>query len=176
MTWLWHIVAVPCTLVLVVLAGARFGVPGMSSEFAQLVCMLVPLLAMVLICMRVPSALPSIAIFVFGVLLDLSSQEPLGYWPLIFLIATALAKLYQAGGQFELIRRLAWLVVVAGGVLCSFVIIDSIYFLRMPDTGSFLNAVAVFLIAGWVLELIFAVLGMIRVHVPESMRLVRGET
>ena len=176
MTWLWHILTVPLCFGLVVLAGAQFGAPGLSTEMGQLICLLVPLLVMVLVCMRVPSALPSIAVFLFGVVLDLSSQEPFGYWPLILLIGTALAKLHPEGTREHLFLRLGWLVVVSGGLLCSFVIIESLYFLRPPAIGLFLSAMAVFLITGWVIELVLALGRMIRLQAPEGSRLVRGDS
>ena len=177
MSWFWQSLAVPCIFVLVLLAGARFGVPsGSQSEFGQLVCMLIPLLAMVLVCFRMPSALPSIAVFLFGIVMGLASQEPFGYWPLVLLVGTALAKLHPQETNKKLLLRLVWLAVVAAGLLCSFVIIESLYFLSMPEFGSFLGAIGVFLVTGWGLEMGISLLGMVRLQVSDSSRLVRGES
>ncbi|MEM8972373.1 MAG: hypothetical protein AAGD43_09975 [Pseudomonadota bacterium] len=176
MIWLWQALSVPLILVFVVLSSVQFGLPGLASEFGQLVCILMPLLGMTLICMRVPGALPSVAVFLFGLILDLSSQEPLGYWPLIFLIGTALAKLHPRGTGEQLSLRLAWLALVAVGLLCSFVIVESVYFLQMPEFGGFVGAMSIFLVLGWALELLFAVFGMVRLQVPENGKLERGET
>ena len=175
MTWLWHLLAVPSTLLLVVLAGAQFGAVEVSSEFFRLICFLVPLMVMVVICLRVPSALPSIAIFFFGLVLDLSSQEPLGYWPLVLLIGTALAKLHPTRTPDSLAIRLGWWMVVTAGLLCCFVIIESLYLVRLPEFGSFIGAMITFLAAGWAVELLLALMGLVRLQVPESSSLVRGE-
>lgn len=175
MSWLWQVLVVPCILFLVVVAGLRFGAPGVLSEFGQLVCMLLPLLAMVLVCFRVPDALPSLAVFGYGIALDLMAQEPLGYWPLILLVGTALAKLQPQQTRSRLVFRLMWLVVVAAGVLCSFVIIESLYLLSMPAFASFVSAVGVFVLLGWGFEILFALLGTVRFQVPDRGNLVRGE-
>ncbi|MEM6497500.1 MAG: hypothetical protein AAGB04_25125 [Pseudomonadota bacterium] len=175
MIWLWRALTVSFVLLLVVLSSVQFGLPMLSSEFGQLVCILMPLLGMSLICMRVPSAVPSVAVFAFGLILDLSSQEPLGYWPLMFLIGTALAKLHPRGTSEQLSIRLAWLAVVAAGMLCSFVIVESIYFLQMPEFGAFIGAMAIFLAIGWTLELLLALLAMVRLQMPENGKLERGE-
>ena len=175
MTWLWHLLAVPSTLLLVVLAGAQFGAVERSSEFLRLTCLLVPLMAMVLICLRMPSALPSVAIFLFGLVLDLSSEEPLGYWPLVLLVGTALAKLHPTNTPHSLGLRLGWRMVVTAGLLCCLVIIESLYLVRLPEFESFVGAMAVFLATGWVVELLLAVFGLVRLQVPESSNLVRGE-
>ena len=82
MIWLGRGLAAPCIFILILFAGARLGAPGTTSEPVQLLYMLLPLLAMVLVCLRLPSALPSIVVFLFGTVMDLISQEPLGYWPL----------------------------------------------------------------------------------------------
>ena len=175
MIWLGRGLAAPCIFILILFAGARLGAPATTSEPVQLLYMLLPLLAMVLVCLRMPSALPSIVVFLFGIVMDLISQEPLGYWPLVLLVGTALAKLHPQASRQRLILRLGWLVVVAGGVLLSFVVIESLYFLRMPAFDPFLLAMGVFVFAGWVLELCFALLGMVRLQVSETSHLVRGE-
>ena len=61
----------------------------------------------------------------------------------MLLVGTALAKLHPRASRQRLILRLGWLVVVAGGVLLSFVVIESLYFLRMPAFDPFLLALAV---------------------------------
>ena len=65
--------------------------------------------------------------------------------------------------------------VVTAGLLCCLVIIESLYLVRLPEFESFVGAMTVFLATGWVVELLLAVFGLVRLQVPESSNLVRGE-
>ena len=98
--------AVPITLPSAASARAQFGAVERSREFLRLTCLLVTLMVTVWICIRMPRALPFVAIFPFGLVLDHSSEEPLGYWSLVLFVTMALAKLHPTDTPHSLGLRL----------------------------------------------------------------------
>jgi rod shape-determining protein MreD len=143
---------------------------GLSAE-SRFFLPLLPAVAIHYWQVRRPEAVPVWLVFVLGILLDVSTGGPLGYWSLIYLIAFALAALASQwrdwGPAGRLIAFLISLALLAGIE----VMLASVYFAEWSDWAPRLRAYAAGVVAYLVMALIFRVFDSAR---DEARGFLRG--
>lgn len=115
--------------VLTVLAALPWGLPTEDRFFLPLL----PVIAIHYFALRRPEALPEWSVFLSGLLLDVFTHGPLGYWPLVYLATYTLGVLGRELGKSSQFVRIALFggSLVAVAVLCWAV--ASVYFLEFAD-------------------------------------------
>lgn len=123
---------------LTVLAALPWGLPTEDRFFLPLL----PVIAIHYFALRRPEALPEWSVFLSGLLLDVFTHGPLGYWPLVYLAAYTLGVLGRETGKSSQAVRIALfggsLVTVAA--LCWAV--ASVYFLEFADWRPYVRGAA----------------------------------
>lgn len=115
--------------VLTVLAALPWGLPTEERFFLPLL----PIVAIHYWALRRHQALPEWAVFLAGLLLDIFTHGPLGYWPLVYLAAYMLGVLQETAGRKSKILRL---VLFAGSIVLIAALgwaVASIYFFEIVD-------------------------------------------
>jgi len=157
MTRRW-LVSGAAVLALVLLAALPWGF-GASERF---VLPLLPLVAIYVFSVRPSDVLPASIVFAAGLLLDVLTLGPLGYWPLVYLVGHLSARLWAPAVQDGAILR--WL--GFGGTLAVVGIaawtLESIYFVRLADASAHAVAALIVLALYPVLALLLAPLHPVR--------------
>ncbi len=115
--------------VLTVLAGLPWGLPTEDRFFLPLL----PVVAIHFWALRRPERLPEWFVFLAGFLLDVVTHGPLGYWPLVYLMAYALGVLGAEAGRASVFARLALFAVSLVVVTVLSWAIASVYYLEPLD-------------------------------------------
>lgn len=137
-------------LVAVVVAAVPWVVPSQASFVLPLLL----IIAVFLLTLQRKRQLPSLSVFAAGVLMDVLTAGPLGYWAILFLLTHMLAVFYRArAGR----GRFAGLCLVfAGTAICAAAAgwaLASLYFVRMIDWQPMMIGgavtIALFPLAAW---------------------------
>ena len=146
---------VPTTLLVLLLtliAASPWGI-GAHTRF---LLPLLPLLAIVHLTLRRPEAMPAGLVFVGGLLLDVLTHGPLGYWPLVFLAGHLAALNLSQRARETLPRRTMWVAAVMAVVVLVEWLVSSVYFMQLaawqPITGAALAAIVAYPILALILD------------------------
>ena len=154
---------------LTVLAALPWGLPTQERFFLPML----PVVAIHYWALRKPGALPEWSVFLAGLLLDVFTHGPLGYWPLIYLFAYLLGVLGQtAGSKHQVIR----LILFAASLACVAALgwaVASIYFLEFADWRPYVRGAALSLAAATVIVPVLHLLDAPALR-REDTSLVRG--
>ena len=132
---------------LTVLAALPWGLPSQDRFFLPLL----PVIAIHYWALRRPDALPEWAVFLAGLLLDIFTHGPLGYWPVVYLATYILgAAAVEQGRKSRIVRLAAFFVSLTRVTVLSWVL-ASAYYLELSDwhpygRGALLAAASAFLI------------------------------
>ena len=124
-----YVVPILSIAVLTVIAALPWGLPTEERFFLPML----PVVAIHYWALRRPQAVPEWAIFMAGLLLDVFTHGPLGYWPLIYLAAYALGVLGQDSGRRGKLVRLANFAAALAAVAALGWAVASLYFLEFAD-------------------------------------------
>ena len=134
----------------VVVAAVPWALPSRASFILPLLLIII----VYVLTLQRRTVLPSLSAFAAGLLMDILTAGPLGYWAIIFLLTHTLAALYgrrDATPGFGML----WLVFAATAVVTSISgwVIASLYFVRVIDWQPMLIggavAVALFPLVAW---------------------------
>lgn len=114
---------------LTVLAALPWGLPTEDRFFLPML----PVVAIHYWALRRHQALPEWSVFLAGLLLDIFTHGPLGYWPLVYLGAYTLGVMQETAGRKSQLLRLALFAVSLALVAGSCWAIASIYFFELVD-------------------------------------------
>jgi rod shape-determining protein MreD len=128
MRLMWGVPTVSVVLALAI-ACAPFGAP----EGARFVMPLLPYMAAHVFMVRGAGAVPSPVLFLAGLVMDLATRGPLGFWPLVYLSAGLVARLMPATLSETAGGRLAVLLAVVGVLAAGQVGLASIYNFEWVD-------------------------------------------
>ena len=115
--------------VLTLLAALPWGLPTEDRFFLPLL----PVVAVHYWALRRPELLPEWFVFLAGLVLDVFTHGPLGYWPLVYLMAYALGVLGSEAGRASVYVRLGLFAVSLFVVTVLSWGIASVYYLEMLD-------------------------------------------
>lgn len=137
-------------LVAVVIAAVPWALPEAAS-------FILPLLLIILVfvlTIQNRQELPSLSVFAGGLIMDVLTAGPLGYWAAIFLLTYTLASLYRRSRVRREFRNL-W-IAFAGTAIAASVsgwVLASLYFVRLIDWQPMLiasaTAIALFPLVAW---------------------------
>ena len=134
----------------VVVAAVPWALPSRASFILPLLLIII----VYVLTLQRRTVLPSLSVFAAGLLMDILTAGPLGYWGIIFLLTHTLAALYgrrDATPGFGML----WLVFAAIAVVTSISgwVLASLYFVRVIDWQPMLIggavAVALFPLVAW---------------------------
>ena len=134
----------------VVVAAVPWALPSRASFILPLLLIII----VYVLTLQRRTVLPSLSVFAAGLLMDILTAGPLGYWAIIFLLTHTLAALYgrrDATPGFGML----WLVFAATAVVTSISgwVLASLYFVRVIDWQPMLIggavAVALFPLVAW---------------------------
>jgi rod shape-determining protein MreD len=134
----------------VVVAAVPWALPSRASFILPLLLIII----VYVLTLQRRMVLPSLSVFAAGLLMDILTAGPLGYWAIIFLLTHTLAALYgrrDATPGFGML----WLVFAATAVVTSISgwVLASLYFVRVIDWQPMLIggavAVALFPLVAW---------------------------
>ncbi len=134
----------------VVVAAVPWALPSRASFILPLLLIII----VYVLTLQRRMVLPSLSVFAGGLLMDILTAGPLGYWAIIFLLTHTLAALYgrrDATPGFGML----WLVFAATAVVTSISgwVLASLYFVRVIDWQPMLIggavAVALFPLVAW---------------------------
>lgn len=140
--------------VVLLLAVVVAAVPWVVPSQASFVLPLLLIIVVFLLTLQRKRQLPSLSVFAAGVLMDVLTAGPLGYWAILFLLTHMLAVFYRARvgrGQFAAL----WLVFAGTATIAAAAgwALASLYFVRIIDWQPMLIggavAVALFPFAAW---------------------------
>lgn len=110
------------------------------------VAMAVPLLPLLVIHaagLRAPRSVPSWLVFAGGLLVDLGTHGPLGYWPLIYLVGLMMAHLVpEAMAQRPGVRAALGVAAIVALAVLQFIVM-ALYRLAIPDIAAIALAAAI---------------------------------
>lgn len=115
--------------VLTVLAALPWGLPTEDRFFLPML----PVVAIHYWALRRHQALPEWSVFLAGLLLDVFTHGPLGYWPLIYLSAYTLGVLEETAGRKSQLLRLALFAASLALVAVFGWAIASLFFFEVAD-------------------------------------------
>jgi rod shape-determining protein MreD len=115
--------------VLTVLAALPWGLPTEDRFFLPML----PVVAIHYWALRRHQALPEWSVFLAGLLLDVFTHGPLGYWPLIYLSAYTLGVLQVTAGRKSQLLRLALFAASLAVVATLGWAIASLFFFEIAD-------------------------------------------
>ena len=124
-----YLVPLTSITVLTVIAALPWGLPTEERFFLPML----PVVAIHYWASRRPDAVPEWAIFIVGLLLDVFTHGPLGYWVLIYLTAYALGVLGQDIVRRGRLQRLASFLLTLALVAGVGWAVASAYFLELAD-------------------------------------------
>jgi rod shape-determining protein MreD len=119
--------------VLALLAALPWGLPPDDRFFLPLL----PVVAIHYWSLRHPGLVPEWYVFLAGLLLDVLTHGPLGYWPLVYLTAHMAAVLSAPLASRGVMMRLALFGFALIGVVATAWMIASVYFLERADIGPY---------------------------------------
>lgn len=142
-----YVVPFASVVILAVLAALPWGLPTEDRFFLPLL----PVVAIHYWALRRREALPEWSVFCAGLLLDVFTHGPLGYWALVYLAAFTFGVLGEAAGRKSQLLRLALFAVSLAVIAALAWAIASIYFFEFADwrpyaRGAGLAALAAILI------------------------------
>ncbi|MEQ1719057.1 MAG: hypothetical protein ABL907_24235 [Hyphomicrobium sp.] len=120
---------------LTVLAALPWGLPTEDRFFLPML----PVVAIHYWALRRPEFLPEWFVFLSGLLLDIFTHGPLGYWPLVYLAAYTLGIAGGEAGAKGIWMRLALFAVSLGVVAVAGWAVASVYFLEFADWGPYVR-------------------------------------
>jgi rod shape-determining protein MreD len=129
-------------------------VPWMLPAAASFILPLLLIILVFVLTLRRRRELPSISVFAAGLLMDILTAGPLGYWAIIFLITHTLADLHGKRGGSTGFGKL-WLIFAATAAIASLSgwALASLYFVRLIDWQPMLIggavAIALFPLVAW---------------------------
>ncbi|MBS0234646.1 MAG: rod shape-determining protein MreD [Proteobacteria bacterium] len=169
MRWLRAFLPVASVAILTVVAILPWGLP-VEDRF---VLPLLPIVAIMYWTLDRDAWLPEWAVFLAGLMLDVLTQGPLGYWALIYLVAyiaavfvshlrfeTALGRFGAFAGAIIGVTAFAWLAA-------------SVYFLKVLDWEPYIRSAAFALAAACLILGVRAIFGS-RNESDRAVRLTRG--
>lgn len=134
----------------VVVAAVPWALPSRASFILPLLLIII----VYVLTLRRHAVLPGLSVFTAGLLMDILTAGPLGYWAIIFLLTHTLASLFSKRAARPGFGML-WLVFAATAVAASLSgwALASLYFVRMIDWQPMLIggavAVALFPLVAW---------------------------
>ncbi len=144
--------AILVVLTLTLIAAAPWGI-GAHSRF---VLPLLPLLAIVHLAVRRPETMPAGLVFAAGLMLDVLTHGPLGYWPLVFLAGHLAALNLSQRSRETMPRRMVWVAAVLAVVVLVEWLVSSLYFMQpaawKPIAGAALIAVVAYPLLALILD------------------------
>lgn len=142
-------------LALTLVAAAPWGI-GAHTRF---LLPLLPLLAIVHMTIRSPDAMPAGLVFAGGLVLDVLTHGPLGYWALAFLAGHLAALNLSQQARETLPRRMLWTTAVLSVVVLVEWAVSSLYFMQLapwrPIAGAALAAALIYPLLALVLDGLF---------------------
>lgn len=145
---------------LTVLAALPWGLPTEDRFFLPML----PVVAIHYWALRRHQALPEWSVFLAGLLLDIFTHGPLGYWPLVYLAAYTLGVIGETAGRKSQMLRLG-LFAASLAIVATFCWgVASVYFFELADWRPYVRG-ALFALAGAVF--IVPVLHYLDAPVPE---------
>lgn len=123
--------------VLTVLAALPWGLPTEDRFFLPML----PAVAIHYWALRRHGALPEWSVFVAGLLLDIFTHGPLGYWPLVYLAAYTLGVVEATAGRKWQVLRLALFAASLALIAAFGWAVASIYFFELADWRPYVRGV-----------------------------------
>lgn len=138
------------------LAVLPWGLPFDTYPFARHLMPMLPYMVVHYWTARQPSAMPATLVFATGLLIDVMTRGPLGFWSLLYLFGCAIARLTRtlAGGGM-LVRWIGYAVVSAVLAMATWALASG-YYLRTIDPLPMLIAAGVTALAYPVVALLLA--------------------
>lgn len=131
-------------LMLTLVAAAPWGI----SAHTRFLLPLLPMLAIVHMTIRNPDAMPAGLVFAGGMMLDVLTHGPLGYWALVFLAGHLAALNLSQSARETLPRRMLWTTAVLSVVVLVEWLVSSLYFMQLapwrPIAGAALVAALIY--------------------------------
>lgn len=147
-----RIPAILLVLILTLVAAAPWGI-GAQTRFLM---PLLPLLTIVHLTLRRPETMPAGLVFAAGLLLDVLTHGPLGYWPLVFLAGHLAASSLSQRARETMPRRMLWVAAVMAVVVLVEWLISSLYFMQpaawQPIAGAAFAAVVAYPVLAFILD------------------------
>ena len=121
----------PSALILlaVAIAAAPLGLPTEASYILQVM----PYMLAHLFLTRSKGFVPSPVMFVAGLAMDIASDGPLGFWPLVYLFGVLLARQLPVGLMQTRLGRLSGLLLIVFALAAAQVALASLYQFRWID-------------------------------------------
>ncbi len=170
MSWLRTLAPVASVALLTIAAILPWGLP-VEDRF---VLPLLPIVAITYWTLDRDAWLPEWVVFLAGLMLDVLTQGPLGYWALVYLVTYVVAVFASRLRCETNVRKLA---IFAGVILAVTVfawLAASVYFLEMLDLAPYARGAASALLAACLVTLAFGVLGTAS-EPGRAVRLRRGD-
>ena len=145
-----------------------------SEEAGQYVMPLLPVVLVLVIGLRAPSAMPSWLAFGCGLVMDLLLQGPLGFWALIYLAALLAVRLVPIRQRQRALLRLVWISAICVGLAVLQWSVASAYLWAGVEVWPLAWAGVVVWLCTMAIELAAIVVASIELRVDETRRLVRG--
>lgn len=136
--------ALPATTLLLtaLLALLPWGLPFETYPFARHLVPMLPYMVVHYWTVRRPSAMPATLVFATGLLIDVMTRGPLGFWSLLYLFGCAIARLMRTvTGDGLLVRWISYAAVSAVLALATWALASG-YYLRTIDPVPLLVAAA----------------------------------
>jgi len=141
---------------LTVLAALPWGLPTEDRFFLPML----PVVAIHYWALRRHQALPEWSVFLAGLLLDVFTHGPLGYWPLIYLSAYTLGVLEETAGRKSPVLRLALFAASLALVAVLGWAIASLFFFEVADWRPYARGAGLAAIAAIVIVPLLHILDM----------------
>lgn len=123
--------------ILTVLAALPWGLPTEDRFFLPML----PVVAIHCWALRRHEALPEWSVFLAGLLLDIFTHGPLGYWPLVYLAAYTLGVVTATAGRKGQLLRLILFAVSLTLIAAFGWAVASIYFFELADWRPYVTGV-----------------------------------
>ena len=160
--------------VVTVLCGLRWGVTDGLGPAGQYAMPLLPIVPVLVISFRAPTAVPSWLVFVCGLVMDLLLQGPLGFWSLIYLVGLLAVRIVPSDHQRSWIMRLGWMTAICAALVALQWIAASSYLWAGVEVWPLVRAGGIVWLCTVAVEIVVAVVGRLEMRVDESIRLMRG--
>lgn len=136
-----HAVLPPLIVVLVaVLANLPWGLPMEAQPFLRHLLALLPAMAAIFFLGRRPGCVPASVLFLVGLLVDVATKGPIGFWPLVYLLSGAAAAAYAQRARGGALQRFAFFAATATLSALIAWVAASAFYLRGVDPRPILTA------------------------------------
>lgn len=149
-----------------------WGLPVDAYPFLRHLLAMLPALVAIFFLGRWPGCIPAVLLFLVGLVIDVATKGPVGFWPLVYLLAGAAAAAYARSARGGALQRFVFF---AGATTLAALIawvLASVYYLRGVDPRPILTASTVSLALYPVFALVLGPLVRTRAA-PQNARLER---